>query len=143
MRAYGLTSQAPVVCCPGHTTWIVQSKYGGRPNGGRDATRRPFKKRERRAGSSEISGALEDMELEALGVELVQDLYKKQRWSLEDDLFALDLYYRGTYDPLCVYPAEDTWYWDEYYDRDDCLDAYDDPYYDEYTRRSHCSRLRA
>lgn len=47
MRAYGHKCSRPLICCPGHTPWVVQSKNGGRTRQKRDQSRRLYKKQAR------------------------------------------------------------------------------------------------
>jgi len=61
MKSYGHNSNAPVDCCPGHTKWACQSKHNGSgPRFNRAASRRPWKKAERRRVKQEIALAMDE-----------------------------------------------------------------------------------
>lgn len=65
MKAYGHKMRGPMDCCPGHTTWVVQSKHnlhGARAD--RDASRRAYKKAERRRARAQIAAEVQSLAAE-------------------------------------------------------------------------------
>jgi len=61
MKAYGHNQKAPMDCCPGHSDWAVQSKHNKHgPRFNRDASRRPYKKAERRRARRTIINQLNE-----------------------------------------------------------------------------------
>jgi hypothetical protein len=136
MKAYGLASQAPMDCCPGHSTWAVQSKYTGGhgPRFDRDASRRPFKKRARAMGRAEMAADLLDAELEAAGVEGAFAPFRKRDYVAPEGPFDFFVIAEEAYQAYLRH-GSDRCSWCGCYDGCDCLRCewayYDNWWYDD------------